>query len=60
MVQFSKVKTKYSRTILSNNQESEKAAKLNEEKQNILRHKNQEKEKKSSTIKQADVQNEAR
>lgn len=60
MVQFSKVKSKYSRTILSNNQESEKAAKLNEEKQNILRHKNQEKQKKSTTIKQAAVQNEAR
>lgn len=60
MVQFSKMKRKYSRTIFSNNQVSERAAELNEEKQNILRHKNQEKEKKSSTIKQAAVQNEAR
>lgn len=54
------MKRKYSRLILSNNQVSERAAKLNEEKQNILRHKNQEKQKKSTTIKQAAVQNEAR
>lgn len=60
MLYFRKMKRKYSRLILSNNQVSERAAKLNEEKQNILRHKNQEKQKKSTTIKQAAVQNEAR
>lgn len=60
MLHFGKMKRKYSRLILSNNQVSERAAKLNEEKQNILRHKNQEKQKKSTTIKQAAVQNEAR